>query len=166
MIHWFIGSMSRWPGEVSIHEMKMGTGKLILLLSAFLLVPLVVCSPAQSQTNLDEVIKTCNELVVVDAHALKRTGETVRGLNKEDFRLFEDGKEQEITHFSQDRLPMSILLLLDISGSTIWEEIKDRTLRTFERLRPEDEIALMVFHTEAFLVQDFTTLKAVQSSTA
>ena len=141
--------------------MKIWTVELFLLLSPFLLSVPPAYSQVEPRTNPDEVIKTCTELVVVDAHVLKRTGETVRGLKKEDFRIFEDGVEQQITHFSQDRLPMSIVLLMDISGSTIWELIKDRTLRVLERLRPEDEIALMVFHTEAFLAQNFTKDRAL-----
>lgn len=141
--------------------MRMWTVKLFLLLNSFLLAVTLAYSQAPQQNRPDEIIKTCTELVVVDAHVLKRTGETVRGLNKEDFTLFEDGVEQRITHFSQDRLPMSIVLLMDISGSTMWELIQDRTLRTLDRLRPEDEIALMVFHTEAFLAQNFTKDRAL-----
>ena len=134
--------------------------KLLLLLLAFVCTfPLAI--QAQQQNDTDEVIKICTELVVVDAHVLKKTGEIVSGLKKEDFTLFEDNVEQQITHFSRDQLPMSIVLLLDISGSTIWEEIQNKALRTFQRLRPEDEIALMVFHTEAFLVQDFTQDRAL-----
>jgi Ca-activated chloride channel family protein len=128
--------------------MKMWTVKLFLLLSSFLLATPLAYSQAQPQNDPLEVIKTCTELVVVDAHVLKRTGEIVRGLNKEDFTLFEDGVKQQITHFSQDRLPLSIVILLDINGSTIWEQIQDRGLQAVERLRPEDEVALMVFQTK------------------
>lgn len=119
---------------------------IISIVSSFQLVHARVQQPKES----DEVIKICTELVVVDAHVLRKTGEVVRDLTKDDFILFEDGVEQQITHFSQDRLPMSIVLLLDLSGSVIWEVIQDRARRTFERLRPEDEIALMLFDTEAF----------------
>src|ERR1044072_88748 len=141
--------------------MTMMPVKLFLLLSSFVCTFSLAYAQAQQQKDSDEVIKTCTELVVVDAHVLRKTGEIVTGLNKGDFKLFEDGVEQQITHFSRDRLPMSIVLLLDISGSAIWEEIQDRTLRTFERLPPEDEIALMLFHAEDFLAQDFTKDRAL-----
>jgi VWFA-related protein len=41
----------------------------------------------------------------------------VRGLNREDFQLFEDGIEQKITHFSQEDSPISVGFLLDSSSS-------------------------------------------------
>ena len=51
------------------------------------------------------------DLVKVDALVLqKNTARIVGGLNKEDFLLYEDGIKQEITHFSQDQLPLSVVL--------------------------------------------------------
>ena len=135
--------------------------KQFISLISFLLVAPLAYSQAQPQNNTDEVVKTCTELVVVDAHVLKRTGEIVRGLSKEDFTLFEDGAKQQVTHFSQDRLPLSIVVLLDFSASTNWEQIQDRGSRALGRLRREDEVALMVFDTEAFVAQNFTKDRAL-----
>src|SRR6266850_6255564 len=64
-----------------------------------------------------EVVKVDVDLVTVDALVLqKQTARVVGGLRKEDFVLFEDGAKQEITHFSQDSLPLSVLLLIDRGG--------------------------------------------------
>src|SRR5207253_1227719 len=64
-----------------------------------------------------EVVKVDVDLVTVDALVLqKNTARIVGGLKKEDFLLYEDGTKQEITHFSQDSLPLSMLLLIDRGG--------------------------------------------------
>src|SRR5258707_10407493 len=64
-----------------------------------------------------DVVKVDVDLVTVDALVLqKNTARVVGGLKKEDFVLLEDGTKQEITHFSQDSLPLSVLLLIDRGG--------------------------------------------------
>lgn len=64
-------------------------------------------SPPAPATTAD-VIKVDIDLIKVDALVLqKNTARSVGGLKKEDFLLFEEGTRQEITHFSQDTLPLS-----------------------------------------------------------
>ena len=66
--------------------------------------------PAKN-TFPQEVVKVDVDLVTVDALVLeKKTARIVGGLNKEDFQIYEDGAKQEITHFSQDSLPLSVLI--------------------------------------------------------
>ena len=88
-----------------------------ILLLAFTLcaaIPVAAQEPAQSS----EVVKINTDLVVLDAQVLrKKDGRAINSLKREDFLLSEDGQRQEIVHFSQDRLPLSILLLLDLSAS-------------------------------------------------
>ena len=61
-----------------------------------------------------EVIKTDVDLVTVDALVLqKNTARVVGDLNRDDFLISEDGKPQDITHFSQGSLPLSVMLLID-----------------------------------------------------
>src|SRR5256714_9980596 len=65
----------------------------------------------------DEVVKVDVDLVTVDALVLqKNTARIVGGLKNEDFLLYEDGAKQEITHFSQDSLLLSVLFLIDHGG--------------------------------------------------
>lgn len=107
----------------------------------------------------DEVIRLSTELVVLDAEVLsQRTGQPISSLKPSDFTLYEDGIQQEITYFSYDRLPLSIVLLLDVSSS-VWsglDQIQAAALHALLRLKPEDEVALMVFASKTTLVQDFT----------
>ncbi|MCI0660229.1 MAG: VWA domain-containing protein, partial [Acidobacteria bacterium] len=111
-----------------------------------------------------EIIKLHTDLVVIDAQVLKRkTGEIVNGLNAADFELYEDGIRQQITHFSQDQLSLSVILLIDLSGSVspILNEIRDGALVALNRLREKDEVAVLAFSTSTQLVQDFTTERRV-----
>lgn len=107
----------------------------------------------------DEAIRLSTDLVVVDVQVLnKKTGEIINGLRLQDFELYEDGVRQEITHFSQDRLSLSVILLMDLSGSVspVLKEIRDGALLALKRLKEKDEVALMAFSSTTQLVQDFT----------
>lgn len=133
---------------------------------AFRLVPLclivlslsTINSTAQ-ETQPSDVIKINTDLVVLDAQVLdKKRGLPVGGLRREDFELYEDGVRQEISYFSRDELPLSILLLLDTSRSVrpIIEQIGEGALHALQQLKPQDEVAVMAFAESSQLVQSFT----------
>jgi Ca-activated chloride channel homolog len=89
-------------------------------------------------------------LVMLHATVLNRRGETVRGLGPADFRLEEDGVRQEITVFgSDDDQPLKVAFLLDVSGSMALggklDRARDAIHRCVESLRPDDEVALLIF---------------------
>lgn len=114
------------------------------------------------QSNQDEPIRLRGELVVLDAQVLhKKTALAVDKLVRDDFILYEDGVKQHISHFSQDKLPLSVVILMDVSGS-VWPDRKsfERLMRgAFEAmklLKQEDEVALMQFAAKATLLQPFT----------
>lgn len=138
----------------------MESGYRILISIALLLVLTSTIRPQlQERGAPEEPLKLSAELVVLDAQILsKKTGAVVNGLAPGNFTLFEDGVKQRITHFSQDRLPLSIVLLLDVSGSVqpIIDRVCDEGLRALRQLKPDDEAALMVFGLWAAVLQDFT----------
>jgi VWFA-related protein len=119
----------------------------------------LLLSGARAQQR-DEPIKLEANLVLVDAIVLSRKTNTVVGdLTRDDFRIEEDGKKQAITHFSREEIPLSVLLLLDISGSMypIIDELQRTALDALSRLKPQDKVALMVFANKPRLVSDLTT---------
>src|SRR6185369_7502796 len=70
--------------------------------------------PTPTPESSLEVVKIDVDLVKIDALVLqKNTARIVGGLQKEDFLLYEDGIKQEITHFSQDQLPHSVVVAID-----------------------------------------------------
>src|SRR5438874_13512 len=106
-----------------------------------------------------EVVKVDVDLVTVDALVLqKNTARIVGGLKKEDFLLYEDGTKQEITHFSQDSLPLSMLLLIDRGGclDPFGDKVHHAVLEAVSRLKPVDEVAVMTYHDTTRLLQGFT----------
>jgi len=73
--------------------------------------------PKQPGDKAQEVVKVDVDLVTIDALVLeKKTARIVGGLKVEDFQIYEDGAKQQITHFSQDSLPLSVLFLVDRGG--------------------------------------------------
>src|SRR5947209_207125 len=114
----------------------------------------------------EEVVKTDVDLVVLDATVLqKKTGRIVGGLKKEDFALTEDGVPQQITHFSQNSLPLSVLLLIDRGGclDPFGENVRHAARAALSHLKPSDEVAVMAYHDSVDLVQEFTRDRATVS---
>jgi len=107
----------------------------------------------------DEVVKVDVDLVTIDALVLqKQTARVVGDLSKDDFVLAEDGVKQTITHFSQDSLPLSVVLLIDRGGclDPFGTEVRTAARDAISRLKPTDEIALMTYHNDVELLQSFT----------
>ena len=113
--------------------------------------------PAEPREPTDNV-KLAVDLVVLDAQVLQqKTGRVVGTLKKEDFTVAEDGAKQQITHFSQDTLPLSIILLIDRGGclDPFSDKVRHATMEAIQRLRPQDEVALMAFAETTDLIAGF-----------
>ena len=107
----------------------------------------------------EEVVKTDVDLVVLDALVLqKKTSRVVGDLKREDFQLTEDGVAQQVTQFSQNSLPLSVMLLIDRGGclDPFGENVRRAARDAVSRLKPADEVAVMAYHDSADLVQEFT----------
>jgi VWFA-related protein len=113
--------------------------------------------PADVQTRFRSGI----ELINVTATVTDRRGHFVSGLVREDFRVFEDGQLQTVTHFSNERVPVSLGIALDTSGSMEGEKLRaatqalDRFL--FDLLGPSDEVFLYRFSNQPEVAQPWTT---------
>jgi VWFA-related protein len=106
-----------------------------------------------------EAVKLAVDLVVLDAQVLQqKTGRIAGNMNQQAFTLYEDGVKQTITHFSQDTLPLSVILLIDRGGclDPFSDSVHRATMAALGRLRPQDEVALMAFHDTVNLVAGFT----------
>lgn len=130
------------------------------LLSLILILLTVACSTAFGQSSSGEqVLKSRTDLVNVDILARqKKTGRIISNLTKDDFIVFEDGVEQTVSHFSRERLPLSIILLVDRAGciNAFNDQIRAATIKAFDDLKPEDEVAIMTFSNKVALAQPFT----------
>ena len=107
----------------------------------------------------NDVIRVNTDLVVLDAQVVdKKTGKVFGGLQKQDFEIYEENIKQPLAYFSQDQLPLSVLLLLDISRSLrpIIQQVGEGATNALRHLKPEDEVAVMAFADYAKLIQPFT----------
>ncbi|HEY6360632.1 MAG TPA: VWA domain-containing protein [Vicinamibacterales bacterium] len=101
------------------------------------------------------------ELVNVTATVTDEDGRFVSGLRQEDFTVYEDGELQQVSHFSNERVPVSLGIVLDTSGSMTPDKMSaardaiDRFI--FDLLGPDDELFFMQFANRPDLVQDWTT---------
>ncbi len=95
--------------------------------------------------------------VRVDAEVFGPAG-IVNGLQREDFRIFDNGEAKDIAAFSQDELPLDILLLFDVSGSMrpAIQRVADSASEAFAQLRPGDRVAVMSFNSSARLLLAFS----------
>ncbi len=105
--------------------------------------------------------RTGVELINVTATVTDANGRFVSGLRKEDFRLFEDGQEQQITHFNSERVPVSLGLVVDTSGSMEgekWVSARQALNRfLFQLLDRDDEVFLYRFDNQPELIETWTT---------
>lgn len=119
---------------------------------------------AQTGTELSGVYRVNVRLVTVDTQVLeKKTGHAVPGLTARDFQIYEDNVPQQINSFSQDELPLSVVLLFDLTDSVrpVLKPLAEGALDALQHLKPQDEVAVMTYSATAQLLQDFTTDRAL-----
>jgi Ca-activated chloride channel homolog len=105
--------------------------------------------------------RTGVELVNVTATVTDLNGRFVSGLRKEDFRVYQDDEPQEITHFNAERVPVSLGIVLDTSGSMAGDKMAAARMALnrflLDLLGPEDEVFLYRFDSAPELVHEWTT---------
>jgi Ca-activated chloride channel family protein len=101
------------------------------------------------------------ELVNVTVTVSDATGRFVSGLQRDDFSVYEDDQPQAITHFNAERVPVSVGIALDTSGSMSGEKIASARAALerflFDLRDPQDEFFLYRFSNQTLLLQDWTT---------
>ena len=114
-------------------------------LSAVSLVTAQDGPPAAAQDGTP--FKAAVELVNVTATVTDSEGRFVPDLTQDDFAVFEDGRPQEIAYFSSERVPVSLGILLDVSGSMTEDKMaaaRDAIDRfVFDLLGPDDYAELL-----------------------
>lgn len=92
-------------------------------------------------------LRVNTNIVIVPVSVIDRDGRFVSDLKQDDFRIFEDGIQQEIELFESTSLPITIYFLVDMSGSmTKHVTSVNEAINTFVRqLRPDDQVAVASF---------------------
>ena len=99
------------------------------------------------------------DLVLVEVGVHDDHGHAVGDLTQRDFRVFEDGKEQQILAFSHEELPLAVALVVDNSSSIMaaLRELRLGALDTLSLLKPEDQVAIFSFGEKPELVEALTS---------
>jgi Ca-activated chloride channel family protein len=117
-------------------------------------------TPARPSDEQGFRFKSGVELINVTATVSDAGGRFVPGLKQEDFVVYEDDQLVDVTHFSAERVPVSLGIAVDTSGSMAGQKIQeaqaalDRFL--FELLDKDDQIFLYRFSNRPVLLQDWT----------
>lgn len=122
----------------------------------FVLLLLFTATLAQAQ---DDVIKVNSSIVRLNVGVVDQKGRPITNLSKEDFTIFEDGVKQPVSRFAPTVAPFSVVMILDMSGSTLGfrETIRQSAFRFIEALAPDDRVAVIEFYDKVNLRNDFTT---------
>ena len=122
---------------------------------------------SQTKPNPGFVFRTSVDLINVTATVTDAQGRFVSGLRMEDFEVYEDGKLQKISQFDSERVPVSLGIVLDTSGSMAGEKMSaaQEAVRRFvdDLLGPQDEVFLMRFDNRVKVLSDWTENRAAVS---
>lgn len=121
---------------------------------------------AEEEAEVDEndVVRVSTNLITVPAEVMDRNGRYIGNLTKNDFRLFENGKEQQLAYFASVEQPFTVALLLDVSGSTQsrLQAIRQAANAFIKRLRPNDRLLLVTFDGKVNVLTEAVTLNELR----
>ena len=106
-----------------------------------------------------DILRVDSQLVALNLTVVDHeTNRGILGLTRSDFRLFEDGAEQQILQFESSSAPFNLMLVIDLSGSTreVVSLIRAAALRFVEAARPSDRIGIIVFAGKPLLISGLT----------
>ena len=128
-------------------------------LSSVLLCLLALTTVVAAQDQVpDDVVRTDVSLVQLNVGVVDPQGRAITSLSRNDFTVYEDGVKQPILHFEPTHAPFSLVLLLDMSGSTISfrPQLKAAAFRFLDALAPEDRVAVVQFNAKIKMLESFT----------
>jgi VWFA-related protein len=96
----------------------------------------------------DDIIKTDTSLVQLNVGVVDRQGRAITSLSQGDFAIYEDDVKRPIVAFEPTQSPFSLVMLLDMSGSTVnfRQQIQQAAIRFLDALAPEDRVAVVIFN--------------------
>jgi VWFA-related protein len=120
-----------------------------------------------STLNQESAYRVDVRLVQVDAQVInKKTHQVAGSLRQDDLQVYEDGVQQQISTFSQDELPLSVVVLVDLTDTVrpVLQALSQGARQALEHLKPQDEVAVMVYSASTYLLQDFTTDRSLAAA--
>jgi Ca-activated chloride channel family protein len=111
------------------------------------------------EVDAGDVIRVDTTLVTLPVSVTDRNGRYIPNLTKEDFRLWEDGLEQQVAFFASVDKPFSLVLMIDTSGSTRFriEDIQSAAIAFVNQLRADDQVMVVSFDDDVRVLTEFTS---------
>jgi Ca-activated chloride channel family protein len=142
-----------FPFDSSAHRRLLAITVLALLCAFW--------APAATfaQDDPDEVLRVETNLVQLNVGVVDPQGRAILNLSRNDFVVYENDVRQTIQSFEPTTTPFSLVLMLDMSGSTLGfrQPLKASALRFIDALAPGDRVAIVAFNEKAELLQKFTS---------
>ena len=115
--------------------------------------------PSVNREGGSFVIKKEVDEVVVHATVVDKDQRMVTDLDRAAFKIFEDGKEQRLTSFRHEDIPVAMGIVIDNSGSMREkrDKVNKAALNLVRSSNPQDQVFVVNFNDEYFLDQDFTS---------
>lgn len=114
--------------------------------------------PASQEFDDDEVIKVSTTEVLLPVTVRDAAGRLITTLERRDFQVWENGREQPLSDLRQRRVPVDVMLMVD-SSSSVTSSLEDfrRAADEFAaRLAVDDRVSLLKFDDRVELLQDWT----------
>lgn len=104
-------------------------------------------APTDATVDEADVIKVETNLISIPVSVFDRNGLYIPNLRRTDFKIYEDGKEQEVAYFGTSDKPFTVILLIDTSPSTQYkiEEIQSAATAFVDQLKPQDNVMVIEF---------------------
>lgn len=114
---------------------------------------------ADTTADLEGEVKVETTLVTIPVSVYDRNGLYIPNLNESNFKIFEDGKEQEIAYFGTSDKPFTVVLLLDTSPSTEYkiDEIRAAAVAFVDQLKPQDRVLVIEFDGNVHVLTETTS---------
>jgi VWFA-related protein len=140
------------------HSSISGIRYLLICLVLFVcVIPTQAQSKSQDKSD-DTPVRIQSTLISVPAIVSDREDRYIAGLKAGDFKLYEDGIEQQIAFFEATEEPINVALLIDTSRSTtrVLDEIKDSAMDFLRELRPQDRAMIVAFDYDVHVLAPLT----------
>lgn len=114
---------------------------------------------APEEVDAGDIIRVNTTLITIPVSAMDRDGRYVPNLQKQDFRVWEDGIEHDVAFFQSVDKPFSVVLMLDTSPSTQFrlEDIQNAAISFVNQLRADDKVMVVSFNRRIDVLTNFTT---------
>jgi Ca-activated chloride channel family protein len=132
---------------MTLYPFIKATGQRFIGLS-FLTVLVLFAGPLSVQAQDDDTLRTDTTVVQLNVGVVNKQGRAITTLSRNDFSVFEDGVKQSIQNFDPTEAPFSLVMLMDMSGSTVnfRQQVQTSAIRFLDALKPDDRVAVIQFN--------------------